>query len=45
VMPYNVVVGYQYFRGPCCLHLQGGPLKCQYPTTTLHCVATKKNSM
>jgi hypothetical protein len=23
VMPCNVVVGYQCFRGPCCLHLQG----------------------
>jgi hypothetical protein len=23
VTPYSVVVGYQRFRGPCCLHLQG----------------------
>jgi hypothetical protein len=23
VTPCNVVVGYQCFRGPCCLHLQG----------------------
>jgi hypothetical protein len=23
VTPYSDVVGYQYFRGPCCLHLQG----------------------
>jgi hypothetical protein len=23
VMPCNVGVGYQRFRGPCCLHLQG----------------------
>jgi hypothetical protein len=23
VMPYNVVVEYQCFRSPCCLHLQG----------------------
>jgi len=23
VVPCNVVVGYQHFRGPCCLHLQG----------------------
>jgi len=23
VMPCNVVVGYQRFRGPCCLHLLG----------------------
>jgi len=23
VMPHTVVVGYQQFRGPCCLHLQG----------------------
>jgi len=22
-MPYSVVVGYQHFRGLCCLHLQG----------------------
>jgi len=35
-MPYIVVVGYQRFRGPCCLHLQGEPLKRWYPTTTLH---------
>jgi hypothetical protein len=24
VTPSSVVVGYQSFRGPCCLHLQGG---------------------
>jgi len=23
VMPHSDVVGYQHFRGPCCLHLQG----------------------
>jgi len=23
VTPYSIVVGYQHFRGPCCLHLQG----------------------
>jgi len=23
VTPHNVVAGYQHFRGPCCLHLQG----------------------
>jgi hypothetical protein len=23
VTPFSVVVGYQRFRGPCCLHLQG----------------------
>jgi hypothetical protein len=23
VTPYSVVVGYHYFRGPWCLHLQG----------------------
>jgi len=23
VMPCNVLVGYQRFRGPCCLHLKG----------------------
>jgi hypothetical protein len=22
-MPYNDVVGYQLFKGPCCFHLQG----------------------
>jgi len=22
VIPCNVAVGYQHFRGPCCLHLQ-----------------------
>jgi len=26
VTPYNVAVGYQHFRGPCCLHLQVGIL-------------------
>jgi hypothetical protein len=24
VMPCSVILGYQCFRGPCCLHLQGG---------------------
>jgi hypothetical protein len=23
VMPCSVMVGYQHFRGPCCLHVQG----------------------
>jgi hypothetical protein len=23
VLPYSVVVGFQRFKGPCCLHLQG----------------------
>jgi len=23
VMPCSIAVGYQHFRGPCCLHLQG----------------------
>jgi len=23
MMLYSVVVGYQHFTGPCCLHLQG----------------------
>jgi len=40
VMQWSVVVAYQYFRGPCCLHLQHGPLKCWYATTTLHCITT-----
>jgi hypothetical protein len=26
VIPCRVVVGYQYFSGPCCLHLQGEDL-------------------
>jgi hypothetical protein len=26
-MPYSVVVGYQHFRGPCFLHLQGEVIK------------------
>jgi hypothetical protein len=34
VTPYSVVVGYQCFRGPCCLHLLGSPLKHWYHTTT-----------
>jgi len=29
VKPYNVMIGYQNFRGPCCLHLQGSILQQQ----------------
>jgi len=36
----GVVVGYQRFGGPCCLHLQRGPPRCWYPTTTPHVVRT-----
>jgi len=36
-----IVVGYQSFKGPCCLHLQHGPLERWYPTT-LHGVTTQK---
>jgi hypothetical protein len=40
----SVVVGYQCFRGPCCLHFQHGPLKRLYLTTTLKDVTTQKTS-
>jgi len=45
VMPFSVAVGYQCFKGPCCLYLwrQHGPLKCWYPTTTVHGITTHKN--
>jgi hypothetical protein len=37
VTPCSVVVGYQHFRGLCCLHLQGEvkmeAVKCWYTTT------------
>jgi hypothetical protein len=37
VMSCGVVVGYQHFRGPCCLHLlKPGSLICWHPITTLH---------
>jgi len=39
-MPCSVVVGYQRFRGACCLHLQGGETR--YPTTTLNGVTIQK---
>jgi len=42
VTPCSVVVGYQRFRGPCCLHLH--PLKRWYPTTTLNGVTNQKTS-
>jgi hypothetical protein len=42
-------VGYQHFKGPCCLHLQGewrlrqhGPSNCWYPSTSLYDVITQK---
>jgi len=38
----SIMIGYQHFRGPCCLHHQGGLLKCWYPTTTLHGITTHK---
>jgi hypothetical protein len=51
VTPCRVVVRYQRFKGPCCLHLQGevkmGGRKSSepmYSTTTLQCVATQKTS-
>jgi hypothetical protein len=34
VTPCNVLIRYQRFRGPCCLHLQG-EVKHLYPTATL----------
>jgi len=44
VMPCSNVVGYQYYRGPFCLHLQGEvhrwkhcvPMKLWYHTTHRH---------
>jgi len=39
-MPYSVVVEYQHFRGPNCLHLHP---EHWYPTTALHEVTTQKN--
>jgi len=43
---YSVVVGYQHFRRPCCLHFQGwhGPQKHVHPTRTLHSVTTQMTS-
>jgi hypothetical protein len=32
-MPYSVVVGYQRFRGPCCLHLNPETLVSYHITT------------
>jgi len=49
-MPCSIVVGCQYFGGPCYLHLQSeeqrqkGSLKCWHPTATLYRVITKKNT-
>jgi len=48
VIPYNEVVRYQRWRGPCYLHLQcegwrwrqQGPLQRWDPTTTPHGVTT-----
>jgi hypothetical protein len=45
MMLCSVAVGYQHFRGPCCLQLQQhGPSICWYPTATLHGILTKKTS-
>jgi hypothetical protein len=44
VTPSGVVLGYQRFKGPCCLHLQHGPLKRWYPTKTQHGITTQKTS-
>jgi hypothetical protein len=41
-MPSGLLVRYQLFRPPCCLHLQRRPLKRWYLTTTPHCVTTPK---
>jgi len=39
------MVGYQYFRDPCCLHpCMRGPLKRWYPAIKLHGVTTEKTS-
>jgi hypothetical protein len=40
VTPCSVVVGYQHFGGPCCLHLQE---ERWHPTTTLHGVIPQKD--
>jgi hypothetical protein len=42
--PCSVVVGYQRFRGPCCLHLQHGSLKRRCLTTTLNDIKTQKTA-
>jgi hypothetical protein len=39
VMPYSGVVGYQYFGGHCCIHLEHW-----YPNTSLHGVAIQKTT-
>jgi len=36
VTPCSVVVGYQRFRGPCCLHLRGETSASYHNTTWLH---------
>jgi len=38
--PCGVMIGYQHFRGPCCLP-EGGPLEHWYPNMTLHGVTTQ----
>jgi len=44
----SVAVGYQHFRGPCCLHLhsenEGSKFLTQHlcPTTTLHIITAQK---
>jgi hypothetical protein len=44
VTPCNVVVGYQSFRGPCCLHLQHFTLKTQ-KTSTWNVTAVKPSKL
>jgi len=36
VTPYSVVVGYQCFEDPCCLHLQSETLVSYYNPTRRH---------
>jgi hypothetical protein len=55
VIQHSVAVGYQRFRGTCCLHLQGemktgrrwrqqGLLKCWCPIVTLYSITTQRTS-
>jgi len=44
VTSYNIVVRYQCFRGPCCLHLWHELQKQWYPTTILHGITTQETS-
>jgi len=38
------VAEHQHFRGPCCLQLQGIPMKCWYHVTALCGITTQKTS-